>query len=310
MKDVFISYSTENQQLAERICRILEENGISYWFAPRNIHGSDDFAEKIPVAIEDSKVFLMLLSRPAQESRWVQRELGEADDLKKPIFTLFLEDFTLNRKFNFILRNNQHYVASLGFDQQIQRLLSDLPPFLTGEKRPEPTPPPRKNPLPLILGVCAAAAALLIGVWFAFLRGPADGSYVIWNPAYSVALSCDTVNQYYHAGETVLCKGDNLTSFSQKSVWELDFSSDDTFTMSHGGQTLGIQPGYNGIGLGGDYTADEWELVDAGDGYYYIRNTQTGNFLEWYASKNNWSTYDAITDNNREYFLLRLDPAD
>lgn len=322
MKDVFISYSTENQALAEQICRILDENGITYWFAPRNIRGSDDFAEKIPVAIENSRVFLMLLSRSAQESRWVQRELGEADDLKKPIFTLFLEDFKLNRKFNFILRNNQHYVASLGFREQMNRLLNDLPPFLSGEaagSRPEHTPfnsrtQPKKKPktsrIPLLLAGTAAAIALGVLIWFSFFRSPSDGSYVIWNPAYSVALSRDTVNDYYRAGETVLCKGENLTSFSQKSVWNLDFSSDGSFTMTHNGEALGIQPGYNGLGFAGEYTADTWELVDAGDGYYYIRNSQTGKFLEWYASKNNWSAYDTISDSNREYFLLRLDYVD
>lgn len=313
MYDIFISYCSKNQKQADRIYRALVSRGFTCWYAPADIYGSERFTKVIPPAIRDSRVFLLLMSQDAQNSKWVHRELGVADNLDKPIFTFFLEDMTLNDEFNFVLQYDQHYPASLGFRKQLNRLLQELPTVLPESDpepvpKPVPVPSPKKNLLPLILGAMSIIAFLIAG-YFLFFRTPADGSYVIWNPAYSTALSCDTVNSHYRAGETVLCQGNILTSYSQKCVWELDFVSADTFTMSHGGENLGMEPGYNGIGLGGSYTADIWELIDAGDGYCYIRNAETGYYLEWYDRKDNWSAYETIIEDSRDLFLLRLDPA-
>jgi hypothetical protein len=35
--DIFISYSSIDKEVADKVCSILEENGISCWMAPRNI---------------------------------------------------------------------------------------------------------------------------------------------------------------------------------------------------------------------------------------------------------------------------------
>lgn len=308
MYDIFISYCSQNQKQADRIHKALTDSGYVCWYAPSDLYGTEDFVRVIPPAIRDSKAFLLLLSSESQESKWVYRELRMADEQDKPIFTFFLHKFALNDTFSFLLQSNHHYLPTMSMDEQISHLLTDLPKVL-GEPPVPPVPPRKKAPLGLILGGIGGVLAILAALFFLFFRGPQDGSYVIWNPAYSTSLACDPINHYYHAGETVLCKGDTLTSFSQKSVWELDFLTDETFTMSHNGQPLGVQPGYNGIGLGGEYTAIEWELIDAGDDYYYIRNTETGFYLEWYAQKDNWATHDAITEDNRDLFLLRLDNA-
>lgn len=308
MYDVFISYCSKNQKQADRIHKALTAQGYVCWYAPSDLYGTEDFVRVIPPAIKESKAFLLLLSTESQDSKWVYRELRMADEQDKPIFTFFLENFTLNETFSFLLQSNHHYLPAMSLEDQISHLLTDLPKVL--DSVPVPPPPPRKKiPLGLILGCAAGILAILAAVFFLFFRGPQDGSYVIWNPAYSTALTCDPINDYYHAGETVLCKGNSLTSYSQKSVWELDFLTEDTFTMSHNGQALGVEPGYNGIGFGGNYTADQWELIDAGDGYFYIRNTETGFYLEWFAQKDNWSTHDSITETNRDLFLLRLDSA-
>ena len=110
------------------------------------------------------------------------------------------------------------------------------------------------------------------------------------------------------AGETVLGQGDTLSSHTPKAVWELDFDGD-TFTISRAGQYLGMRQGFNGIGLGGDHIYVEWKLVDAGDGLYYIQNTETGYYLQWYKSKNNWCGHNDTKGSKRDMFLLRIEPA-
>ena len=46
-----------------------------------------------------------------------------------------------------------------------------------------------------------------------------------------------------------------------------------------------------------DDVYSDWNLQPAATGgCYYIQNTVRGNYLEWYAEKNNWSSYSAVTD--------------
>lgn len=310
MYDVFISYSSQNRAQALQICDVLEKNGFVCWIDRSGIRGGKDYAEVIPKAIKSSRCFLLLLTRDAQKSDWVRKELDQAVNSRLPIYPFALESVKLDDKFEFLLSHCQWYEAYQNVPKALTELIRDLSDELKkgisipilGEIRL-----PKKNRLPLILGglavvVAVIAAVLLLG------GGPRDGDYVIWNPEYAVALSGDPIHTYYHAGETVLSQGDTLSHYSAKCVWELDFDGD-TFTISRGGETLGVEPGQRGIGLGGDFTADQWELVEAGDGLYYIRNAETGFYLEWYDQKDNWATHDDVNADNRELFLVRIDPA-
>lgn len=315
MYDVFISYTTENERQAEKIRKMLESSGITCWFAPGTIHGSQDFTRVIPPAIRDSRTFLLVMSEAAQRSKWVKRELGIADKNDLPIYTLFLEDCPLDDDFDFVLQFNQHYKAALGFPEQMRRLIAELKEDLADPNkavRPSQTAresvgSKKKSRLPLILGGAAAVIVVIVAVVLLLGGGLRDGEYVIWNPACGVALSGDPINTYYHAGEPVGSRGDTLTEYGPKCVWELDFEGE-SFTISRDGKTLGVEPGKRGIGLGGDFTADRWELVEADDGLYYIRNAESGFYLEWYEDKNNWATHDDVNENNRELFLVRIDP--
>ena len=316
MHDVFISYTTENQNEALKIKGILENHGIACWMAPSEIHGSQDFTKQIPPAIKGAKAFLLLMSNAAQRSKWVKRELGLADKYDAPMYTFFLEDCQLEDEFDFILQFNQHYKADLGFNEQIRRLVAELqedfsnPPMAVRPSQIIKKPiPPKKNRLPIFLGITAVVAALILAAVMLLGGGHRDGEYVIWNPEYAMALTCDVVHDYYMAGESVLGRSDTLSSFSEKSVWELDFDGD-TFTISRAGQLLGMRQGYNGIGLGGDHIYVKWELVDAGDGYYFVRNKDTGYYLEWYNAKDNWCAHNNIDGKNREMFLVRIEPAE
>ena len=58
---VFISYSTENSNVANEVCEFLENNGNSCFIAPRNIRTGFSYAEEIMRGIDeaDSKVDLL-----------------------------------------------------------------------------------------------------------------------------------------------------------------------------------------------------------------------------------------------------------
>ena len=331
MHDVFISYSRKDQAKAEEIRKILEDNGIMCWFAPDDIHGNRKFTKEIPQAIRSSKAFLLLLSENSQESKWVERELGEADSANIPIYTFFLEDCGLNDQFNFVLRFNQHYGFELGFEEQTRRLVRELKEEIAEragnvtDGSENGTPKPHQKPAaPKSSGkrVWIAVAAVLVVIVAAVLavvlwpkgddpepevKPDPDGKYVIWNVAYSIALSGETAtNEHYLKGEPVLTNGGELMEYENTCVWDVKFLDDGTVTISRNSVTLGVELGYKGVGLGGKNTSDKWKLIEAEDGKYYIRNAESGGYLEWYNDKKNWASYDKVNDQNRDLFLLKM----
>ena len=115
--DVFISFSSENEDKATVICQILENHGISCFFAPSTIRGSQRFMEVIPPAIEASRAFLLLASDSVNQSVWVPREISWAvQHTKVPMFEFVLEDCTLSDRMAFEMDCAQNYPTSLGYE--------------------------------------------------------------------------------------------------------------------------------------------------------------------------------------------------
>ena len=80
MADVFISYHMKSAgALVRQISGTLERDGISCWYAERD-KKPGAFAEKIVQAIEDCRVFLLVLNESAFHSAHVAAELALAFD--------------------------------------------------------------------------------------------------------------------------------------------------------------------------------------------------------------------------------------
>lgn len=318
MYDIFISYSSQNDKQVEAIRQTLEKNGFSCWFAPFNIRGHQDFTNVIPDAIKSSKAFLLLLSEEAQSSRWVQRELGVADDNDIPIYTLFLEDCELTERFKFILRYNQHYSipkdGNSAMEKLINELKDDFAATLKGSSESKASDlnggakgnaEPKRNKKALIISAAAVILAILavFACVFLFAKGNKETEYLISCPAYDIALSAASAqNPHYLAGKDLSDAGS-----ASDCRWQITHLSDGTVTISQNGVNLGIQPGYNGIGLGGNYTADKWKIIEDTDGCVYIQNTETLSYLEWYADKGNWANHDKLTPETKTMFLLKTE---
>jgi hypothetical protein len=69
---VFISYASNDAAVAEQICRLLEDDAIGCWIAPRNVDPGHDFAEQILDGIESTRVMVLLLSAHANASPFVK----------------------------------------------------------------------------------------------------------------------------------------------------------------------------------------------------------------------------------------------
>lgn len=323
MYDVFISYSAEDTQQVEQICKVLQANGISCWFAPRNI-GPGEFTAELPRAIQNCKAFVLMLSKSAEASMWVGMELHCAFKKGRPIFPIALQKFDMNEKFNFMLDQFTRYEAFAQEEAILGKLVHDIKAVVNSDETDEMVVIPqiaeqastveKKDPpkqFPWVWVAVSAAVVLLLSILAGvFLLGRQEvftsGSYVIWNPSYGVALSGRTADKHYLAGEHVNRQNGAIDDCPSYCVWRIDVYSDGSFSIGQNGKTLGIEPGYNGIGLGENYSADRWVLEEAGDGLYYIRNAELNVYLEWYDNKNNWSSYDRIKNDSRDMFQLQL----
>lgn len=73
--DVFISHHTDSSlNIVKAIVNKLESNGVKCWYAPRDTEG--DYAGSIANAIENCKIFLLILNKNASESPHVLNELN------------------------------------------------------------------------------------------------------------------------------------------------------------------------------------------------------------------------------------------
>lgn len=106
MKQVFLSYSTSDKLQVLQIRNLLECSGVSCWMGSRNILGGNTFTEEITKAIDQCRVFVLVMSKAAQESNWVFRELEYAIQKKKVILPYILEEMEFNSSFHFMLAVN------------------------------------------------------------------------------------------------------------------------------------------------------------------------------------------------------------
>lgn len=75
-KSVFLSYSSKDGIIADKLCAMLEENGMDVWYAPRNVKG--DYASAIVNAISQCSHFVVILSKNSLQSNHVLNEIDLA----------------------------------------------------------------------------------------------------------------------------------------------------------------------------------------------------------------------------------------
>ena len=105
--DVFISYSSKDQKVAEGICGYLEKNGIRCFIAYRDILKGVVWAKTIAEAIDDSYMMVPILSDSFNYSDQVDREIELAAENMIPILTYRItnSDFVGAKKYYLKNRN-------------------------------------------------------------------------------------------------------------------------------------------------------------------------------------------------------------
>lgn len=120
---------------------------------------------------------------------------------------------------------------------------------------------------------------------------------VIVNPASNMALS-STKAGFYNIGVNVSA---GFSTISNNEIFTVKKNSDGSWSFTSGdGKKLAMADEYSSLNETG--SNDQWTLSSAGSNQFYLLNKGRDLYLEWYASKNNWSAYKP--DNlNADYAL-------
>ena len=117
-----------------------------------------------------------------------------------------------------------------------------------------------------------------------------DGDIVIITaPAYNMALSVEKVATYYNAGKDVSNGFDGL---GDNEKFKVTVNADGSYTFtSLSGKVIALAGDYSSLNDTGANKSWTLEAKAGAEGIFYLKNTVRGNYLEWYAAKNNWSSY-------------------
>ena len=90
--DIFISYSSKDEETVKPLCAYLEDKDLKCFVSYRDIPTGDSYPGAITRALRESEMLLLVLSKDSNESNQVDRELTLANDQKKKMACFRLED--------------------------------------------------------------------------------------------------------------------------------------------------------------------------------------------------------------------------
>lgn len=135
----FISYSSKDEELAQRLHADLQSQGVRCWFAPEDLKIGECFRQRIDEVIRVSDRLLLILSENSVASSWVEKEVETAmeseDEQKKMIlFPVRLDDSVMEIKTGWPadIRRTRHigdfrqWKEYDEYQKAFARLLSDL----------------------------------------------------------------------------------------------------------------------------------------------------------------------------------------
>lgn len=101
----FLSYSTKDQDFADRLHADLQARGVRCWFAPHDIRAGKKLHEQIDEAIRVYDRLLLILSEHSMNSEWVKTEIAHArqkelSEKRQVLFPISVVPFAEIREWN------------------------------------------------------------------------------------------------------------------------------------------------------------------------------------------------------------------
>ena len=159
---IFISHSSKEADIANDLCEAIENSGEQCFIAPRDIRTGYEYAAEIAEGIDRSDILILLLSKAANASPHVLREVERAVTKHIPVLVYKLEDVTLSKSMEYFLMTHQWLNANKDDYTAVIDSLSSIKSGETTVSADKAINKARKNNL--ITTVVIVAVAVLICV--------------------------------------------------------------------------------------------------------------------------------------------------
>jgi TolB-like protein len=160
-RHLFISYASQDAELAQKACSALEAAGFPCWMAPRDVRPGARYADAIVRAINEAQAVVLVLSASAVTSSHVGREVERAASKHKQIIALRLDAAPLNPALEYFLGESQWIdMLALGMPAALTKLAESV---VQGSATPAQQIPAIKRPGRTKKRFAIAAAILVCG---------------------------------------------------------------------------------------------------------------------------------------------------
>ena len=139
--DIFVSYSSKDKSVTDRLVAHIEKAGYTCWIAPRNIVGGVEYSEVIEKAILQCKIFVVVFSVNSEKSPWVKSELNIAFSENKCLIPYKIDETPLKGTMRLLL-NDKHWIEKVeNENKQMNLLLSAIQNYFFIQEKGEQEEP-------------------------------------------------------------------------------------------------------------------------------------------------------------------------
>jgi hypothetical protein len=135
MADVFLSYAHEDEETMRRLRADLMAAGLTVWTDEGLEPGEPSWQRAIEEAIEGAGCLAVILSPPAKDSEWVNREIGYAGAKKLRNFPVLARGDE-GTSVPIALINAQYVDLRSEYDKGVKSLVTAISGHLGGAQRP------------------------------------------------------------------------------------------------------------------------------------------------------------------------------
>ena len=134
MHDIFISYSSKDQYIADAIINILESRKIKCWIAYRDASAGENYAASIVRAIKQCKICVLIFSEESNQSKHVLSEINSCVNNGITIIPFRTADIIMDDSLEYYL-GRMHWLDALSapIEAHINKLADRINGLLQGE---------------------------------------------------------------------------------------------------------------------------------------------------------------------------------
>lgn len=149
---MFISYSNQDREVAQRIWAYLQQKGLKPWIAPQCIPAGEPYARAIINGISKCRLMVVILSKTSNSSDDVLNEVDQAHREKKVILPFIIDETEMSGEMKYYLSRKQWINAfpevTTAHCEKLFKAIRAYLPSNSGEKPQDGEDPNELQPTP------------------------------------------------------------------------------------------------------------------------------------------------------------------